>query len=159
MGAQFTAFGVSASIGILMIVAAVVIHILPDLWKKKPVKWVPYLELPLILAGSAGLLGAHIFGYSAGGLVNSVITALVDWIGGIVPAVATVVLVAAAIVSIAVFVHDAIKCDPKTRAMVAAVAIPLTIGSIPGSFGAFWVKVFGWMCTVLVWAFVHGFGV
>lgn len=158
MGA-YLAFQVSVGVGAMMIAAAVLIHILPGLWARRPLKWVPYAELPLVFSGSAGLLGATVAGYSAGGLLNTGITLLVNTIGGIAPAVATVVLAVAALFAIAFFIHDVIKKDPSTRAMVSAVSIPLTIGAIPGAFGAFFVAVFGWMCTALIYVFVHLFGV
>jgi hypothetical protein len=167
-------FGVDTGVGLLMLTAATLIYLLvpvvpagpagpaaraavvPGAGKKPKagkLTWLRYLILPLIFAGSAGLYGTSLYGVSLGGIINTVTTWLAELAGSIAPGVGTVVLVAAGVVAVAVFVHDALKPAITNRAVVAAVAVPVTVGAIPGAFGAGAVTVGGWLCGGLLLLF------
>lgn len=159
MTAQVLSFGISVAVALLMGVAAAIIHFLPGLFTAKWLRWVHYLELPLVFGCAAGLYGLALFGVSLGGLVNEGTTALTGAIGSIVPIVATVVLIGAGIACVALFIHDTIKKQTSARSLVAAVGLPVTLGAIPGAFGSAAVAVFGWLCTALVFGFHSMFSI
>lgn len=106
-------------------------------------KWARMLVLPCIMSGVAGLAAVSVFGFSFAGLTSSGMKNGSKAIGSIAPAFAYAVPIIVALVVLVLFVHDTWAVKLGRRGTFAAVALPVTLGFIPGSFGLWAVAIVG----------------
>lgn len=125
-------FGVGVTVALVMLAAATLIHILP---KFAGIKWARALVLPLILAGTSGLVAVTIFGFSIGGLTNQAMTAVDSGVKAVAPGVAYAVPILIAFAALAVWIHDTWAIDVRKRSVFAAILVPVSLGFIPGAIG------------------------
>lgn len=154
---EVLSFGANTTVGVLMIVAAILFTVLDKL---RGLKWSKYVVLPLVFTGTAGLAGVSIAGWSVGRLIhmlfnaiNSLLTGIgVPWIGWLIPVVL-------GLISVGFLIHDGIAGDIRKRSLWAAVGTPFTAAAIPGTVGTFFVWLLGVPTAILLGIFHGLFGV
>lgn len=148
-------FGVGITVSLIMLVAATLIHVLP---KFAGITWARAVVLPLILAGTSGLVAVTVFGFSISGLFNKGMTAVDSGLRAVAPGVAYAVPILIAIAAFAVFAHDAWAVSISKRSVLAAVTVPVSLGFIPGAVGTGATTLTALPVTGLAAAFTAMFG-
>lgn len=156
MGAEVVTFGVSLTAGVLMLVIALLLCVTKVLRKLKHSE---YFVLPLVFAGWSSLLTAQIAGYSLAGLVNQLMTWVSQLLGSFAPALATVAFIALAVWVLFKAVDAMWHADISASNVRYVLAVPITLGMIPGFIGHVAVVVLSIPVTVLKFIFSFLFGV